>query len=294
MSAGESEAMTDLASRRRLSQRVGDGIAFRSLFIGLVVAVTMLAIVAPLVIILVQAFSAGLGVYLKNIASPDTLHAIWLTALVAIVVVPINMVFGIAAAWLVTKFEFRGRQLLLTLIELPYSVSPIVAGVAYLFVYGAQGLLGPLLSDYGIKIVFAWPAIFLASLFVTAPFVARALISLMQTQGTTDEEAALMLGASGLATFIRVTLPNIRWALIYGAILCNARVMGEFGSVSVVSGNIRGVTNTLPLHIELLSQDYNMVGAFVAASILMLVAAFTIIARAIFERDEDTPGQSIH
>lgn len=285
--------MTDLASPRRVSLRVGDGIVFRSLFIGFVLGVTMLAIVAPIVVILVQAFAAGIGVYVNNIVSPDTLHAIWLTALVAIVVVPINMMFGIAAAWLVTKFEFPGKQLLLTLIELPYSVSPIVAGVAYLFVYGAQGLLGPVLSDYGIKIVFAWPAIFLASLFVTAPFVARPLISLMQTQGTAEEEAALMLGASGFATFVRVTLPNIRWALIYGAILCNARVMGEFGSVSVVSGNIRGVTNTLPLHIELLSQDYNMVGAFVAASILMLVAVFAIIARAIFERAEDAPGRGI-
>lgn len=270
-----------------LHKHVGGGKLFRRLLISIVLMVTALVVIAPLVVILTQAFSSGFSVYVQSVASHDTLHAIILTALVAVVVVPINILFGIGAAWLITKFEFPGRRVLSGLIELPYSISPIVAGVAYLFVYGAQGLLGPLLAEHGIKIVFALPAIFLVSLFVTAPFVARSLISLMQTQGTTEEEAALMLGASGFATFMRVTLPNIRWALLYGAILCNARVMGEFGSVSIVSGNIRGVTNTLPLQIELLSQDYNMAGAFVAASVLMLIALITIIARTIFEKFED-------
>lgn len=266
---------------------VGGGKLFRRFLIGGVVGSTALVIVAPLIVILTQAFSSGLEFYVKGVTTPDTLHAIGLTVLVAVVVVPINILFGIAAAWLVTKFDFVGRRLLIGLIELPYSISPIVAGVAYLFVYGAQGLLGPFFETYGIKVVFALPAIFLVSLFVTAPFVARALISLMETQGTTEEEAALMLGASGFATFLRVTLPNIRWALIYGAILCNARVMGEFGSVSIVSGNIRGVTNTLPLQIELLSQDYNMIGAFVAASVLMSIAVLTIIMRYVFENSKD-------
>ena len=274
---------------------VGGGALFRCALLSAVLAVTALLIVAPLIVILHQAFSAGIAIYFRNLVEPATLHAIGLTVLTALVVVPINIAFGIAAAWAVTKFDFKGRRFLITLIELPYSISPIVAGVAYLFVYGAQGLLGPMLEQAGIKIMFALPAIFLASMFVTAPFVARSLIPLMQVQGTEEEEAALSLGASGFSAFVRVSLPNIKWALIYGAILCNARVMGEFGSVSVVSGNIRGVTNTLPLQIELLYHDYNVVGAFVAASVLMLVALLTIIARLIFERRQDNSvGSRMH
>jgi sulfate/thiosulfate transport system permease protein len=273
---------------------VGSGPRFRRMLIVGVIVATAIMIIAPLLVILFQAFSAGLAVYVKNLTQPSTLHAVWLTCLTALVVVPVNILFGIAAAWTVTKFEFSGRRLLITLIELPYSISPIVAGVAYLFVYGAQGLLGPTLEEAGVRIMFALPAIFLASLFVTAPFVARALIPVMQLQGTHEEEAARSLGASGFQTFMRVTLPNVRWALIYGAILCNARVVGEFGSVSVVSGNIRGVTNTLPLQIELLYQDYNVVGAFVAASVLMMVALLTIVARLIFERTEGAADVRMH
>jgi sulfate transport system permease protein len=193
-------------------------------------------------------------------------------------------VFGVAAAWAITKFDFRGKRLLIILIELPFSISPIVAGVAYLFVYGLQGLFGPLLQSADIKILFALPGIVLASMFVTAPFVARELIPLMQAQGRDLEEAATSLGASGWRTFFAVTLPNIRWAMLYGIVLCNARVMGEFGAVSVVSGNIRGQTNTLPLHIELLYHDYQTVGAFAAASILTVLALVTIVAKVLLER----------
>ncbi len=267
--------------------RVGDRPLTKALIVGGVVIATLFVLIAPLVIIFIEAFKAGFGVYLQNLADPATRHAIWLTVLSAIVVVPINIGFGIAAAWAVTKFSFRGKSLLITLIEIPFSVSPIIAGVALLFVYGAQGLFGPMLDSLGIKIMFAVPAIFLASLFVTAPFVARELIPLMQVQGSDDEEAALSLGASGFRMFLSVTLPNVKWALLYGAILCNARVMGEFGAVSVVSGNIRGVTNTLPLHIELLYHDYNAVGAFAAATVLASLAVVTIIVRAIVERFDE-------
>ena len=196
------------------------------------------------------------------------------------------MVFGICVAWLVTRFRFPGRGLLITFIEIPFSVSPIVAGVTYLFLYGSQGLLGPLLENYDIKIMFTVPAIFLVSLFVTSPFVARELIPLMHAQGSEDEEAAITLGANGLQTFFYVTLPNIRWALLYGAVLCNARVMGEFGAVSVVSGAIRGQTNTLPLQIELLFNDYNVTGAFAASSTLALIAVVTLVLKYLLERKQ--------
>jgi len=256
----------------------------------IVVITTLLFVVAPLATIVVSAFSSGLGVFLKNLIEPTTQHAILLTLLTAAIAVPVNILFGLAAAWTVTKYNFPGRTLLIALIELPYSISPIVAGVAYLFVYGSQGLFGPLLNHFDIKIMFALPAIVLASLFVTAPFVARELIPLMQVQGTEEEEAAVTLGASGLQTFWRVTLPNVKWGVVYGAILCNARVMGEFGAVSVVSGNIRGQTTTLPLQIELLYQDYNVAGAFAAATALTAVAFLTIIIKVIVERFELTAG----
>jgi len=275
-------------SHAKMPAPVGAAPAIRRILLVSVWIVTAVIIIAPLIAIFTQALSAGLGAYFGNLLEPATRHAIFLTVLTALVVVPINIGFGLAAAWTVSKFNFRGRSFLITLIDLPYSISPIVAGVAYLFVYGAQGLLGPWLAEAGIKIMFSLPAIFLASMFVTAPFVARELIPLMQVQGNDEEEAALSLGASGWRTFQRVTLPNVRWALFYGAILCNARVMGEFGAVSVVSGNIRGVTNTLPLQIELLYHDYNAAGAFAAASVLTLVALLTIIARFVFERQEES------
>jgi sulfate transport system permease protein len=263
---------------------VGAGPVARRVVLGIVTVVTLLFLVAPLALIVSSALSQGVGVFFRSLSDPGTQHAIWLTVITALIAVPLNILFGLAAAWTVTKFEFPGRTLLISLIELPYSISPIVAGVAYLFVYGSQGLLGPLIEALGIKVMFALPAIVLASMFVTAPFVARELIPLMQVQGTDEEEAAVTLGASGFATFFRVTLPNVRWAVLYGAILCNARVMGEFGAVSVVSGNIRGQTTTLPLQIELLYQDYNVAGAFAAATVLTAVALVTIVIKVALER----------
>jgi len=287
--------MADTALRTRVGTfKVGGAPAVRRTLLAAVWVMTLLFIVAPLVTIIALAFAKGVAGYIQNLVEPATMHAIFLTVLTALVVVPINTAFGLTAAWAVTKFRFPGRDLLVTLIDLPYSISPIVAGVALLLVYGAQGLFGPFLADHGIKIMFALPAIFLASLFVTAPFVAREVIPLMQTQGTDEEEAALSLGASGWKTFMYVTLPSVRWSVIYGAILCNARVMGEFGSVSVVSGNIRGVTNTLPLQVELLYHDYNVTGAFAAASVLTLVALLTILARFIFEQRGAPVGPARH
>jgi sulfate transport system permease protein len=282
---------------QRMLTPVGGDPLTRRILLAVVLVVSAFFLLAPLVLIFASALSQGLDVFLKNLTEPATVYAIWLTLLTALVVVPINILFGLAAAWTVTKFDFPGRTLLIALIELPYSISPIVAGVAYLFVYGTQGLLGPVIEQLGIKIMFALPAIFLASLFVTAPFVARELIPLMQVQGTDEEEAAVTLGASGLATFIRVTLPNVKWAVVYGAILCNARVMGEFGAVSVVSGNIRGVTTTLPLQIELLFHDYNVVGAFTASTVLAGVALLTILLKVVLERfggDEVGSGSRLH
>ena len=269
---------------RRKPPRVGDQPVFRRSLIAIVLILAGLLILAPLAVIAAEAFSKGWQVYVAAIVHSDTVSAIILTVVTALIAVPVNTVFGIAAAWATTKFDFWGKRLLLVVIEIPFSVSPIVAGVAYLFVYGLQGILGPTLEDYGIKILFAVPGIILASMFVTAPFVARELIPLMQAQGRDLEEAATSLGASGWRTFFAVTLPNIKWALLYGVVLCNARVMGEFGAVSVVSGNIRGQTNTLPLHIELLYHDYQAAGAFAAASILALIAVFTIIAKVALER----------
>ncbi|MEQ1955055.1 sulfate ABC transporter permease subunit CysW [Mesorhizobium yinganensis] len=269
---------------KRRPPRVGDSPAVRRTLIGFVLIVGALLILAPLLVIFAQAASLGLDGFLKTIGEPDTRHAIMLTVVTALIAVPVNTVFGIAAAWAITKFDFWGRRFLLVVIEIPFSISPIVAGVAYLFVYGLQGLFGPLLDAWDIKILFALPGIVLASMFVTAPFVVRELVPLMQAQGRDLEEAATSLGASGWRTFFSVTLPNIRWALLYGVVLCNARVMGEFGAVSVVSGNIRGQTNTLPLHIELLYHDYQTAGAFAAASILTVLALVTIVAKVLLER----------
>ncbi|ADH91199.1 sulfate ABC transporter, inner membrane subunit CysW [Ancylobacter novellus DSM 506] len=278
--------------------RVGDGPVARSVLLGAVLVVTLLVLVAPLVAIFAEAFRHGAAAYAASFAAPDTQYAIGLTLFTALIVVPINVGFGIAAAWCIAKFRFPGRNLLVALVELPFSISPIIAGVAYLFVYGAQGLFGPWLEAHDIKIMFAVPAIILASLFVTAPFVARELIPLMIAQGSEEEEAAVTLGAGGWRILRLVTLPNVRFALLYGAALCNARVMGEFGAVSVVSGNIRGQTNTLPLQIELLYQDNNAIAAFAVATLLTAVALVTLIAKTIIERldaaREKTAGRAGH
>lgn len=253
------------------------------LLVATAVVLTLLIVVAPLVFIFARAFSEGWRVYAQNILHPDTLHAIWLTSLVALIVVPINIAFGIAAAWAVAKHRFWGRGILVTMIEIPFSISPIIAGICYLLLYGRQGLLGPWLREVDLQVMFALPGIVLVTLFVTAPFVAREVLPLMQAQGTDQEQAAVTLGASGWQVFRRVTLPNIKWALLYGAVLCTARAVGEFGGVSVVSGNIRGQTNTLPLHIELLFNDLNAVGAFAAASTLTLLALVALVLKAVLE-----------
>ncbi|MCC5960119.1 MAG: sulfate ABC transporter permease subunit CysW [Rhodobacteraceae bacterium] len=253
------------------------------ILIGLAVGLTLLFIAAPLVFIFVRAFAQGWQVYAANILHPATLHAIWLTTITAIIVVPLNVGFGIAAAWAVAKHRFPGRGILVTLIEIPFSISPIIAGICYLLLYGRQGLLGPWLQANDIQVVFALPGIVLVTMFVTAPFVAREVLPLMQAQGSEQEQAAVTLGANGWQIFTRVTLPNIKWALLYGAVLCTARAVGEFGGVSVVSGNIRGQTNTLPLHVELLFNDLNAVGAFAAASTLTLIAVVALVIKAILE-----------
>ena len=272
------------STHSRGATRIGDSPVVRRTLIAAVLVASLFIIGAPLAVIAVQAFSKGVDTYLAAISHPDTLHAIGLTLVTALIAVPVNTLFGVAAAWAITKFEFPGRRLLLVVIEIPFSISPIVAGVAYMFVYGLQGLFGEWLAAHDIKVLFALPGIVLASMFVTAPFVARELIPLMQAQGRDLEEAAASLGASGWRTFFSVTLPNIRWALLYGVVLCNARVMGEFGAVSVVSGNIRGQTNTLPLHVELLYHDYQTAGAFAAASILAALAVVTLIVKVALER----------
>jgi sulfate transport system permease protein len=269
---------------RVAKKRVGQQKPVRRTLIGLAFLFAATLLVLPVIVIFVEAMALGIGAYLEAILKPSTLHAVWLTLLAAIVVVPINIGFGICAAWCITRFDFKGKKLLITVIEIPFSISPIVAGVAYLFLYGTQGLLGPVLGSLNIQIMFSLPAIFLASMFVTSPFVARELIATMQVQGNEYEEAALSLGASGFKTFLLVTLPNMKWGLLYGALLCNARVMGEFGAVSVVSGSIRGQTNTLPLQIELLFNDYSAVGAFAAATLLTLLAILSLLAKLWLER----------
>jgi sulfate/thiosulfate transport system permease protein len=247
----------------------------------LVVAVTFLVLflLLPLAAVFVEALRAGPGAYFAAITEPDALAAIKLTLLVAAIAVPANIVFGLAASWAIAKFEFKGKSVLNTLIDLPFSVSPVISGLIYVLLFGAQGYLGPFLQSQHIQIVFALPGIVLATIFVTFPFVARELVPLMQEQGTQDEEAALSLGASGWKTFFKVTLPNIRWALLYGVVLCNARAMGEFGAVSVVSGHVRGKTNTMPLHVEILYNEYNFAAAFAVASLLALLAIITLVIK---------------
>jgi len=237
----------------------------------------------PLGIVFGTAFQKGLSFYVASLREPDALAAIRLTLLAAGIAVPLNLVFGVAAAWLIGKFEFIGKSVLITLIDLPFSVSPVVSGLVYVLLFGMQGLLGPWLMAHNIRIMFAAPGIVLATIFVTFPFVARELLPMIQAQGNDEEEAALTLGAGGWQTFFRVTLPNVKWALLYGVILCNARAMGEFGAVSVVSGHIRGLTNTMPLHIEVLYNDYQIVAAFAVASLLALLALLTLVVKSIVE-----------
>ncbi|WP_321449349.1 sulfate ABC transporter permease subunit CysW [uncultured Cohaesibacter sp.] len=238
----------------------------------------------PLVVVVSEAFRNGVGAWFQAILDPDALAAIRLTLLVAAISVPLNMVFGVAAAWAIAKFEFRGKAFLITLIDLPFSVSPVISGLVYVLLFGSGSVLGPWLKGWGIEILFAVPGITLATIFVTFPFVARELIPLMQDQGSADEEAALSLGASGWQTFLHVTLPNIRWGLLYGVLLCNARAMGEFGAVSVVSGHIRGLTDTMPLHIEILYNEYNFAAAFAVASLLVGLALVTLVLKTAIER----------
>ena len=240
-------------------------------------------LLVPLAAVFSQAFEKGVDAYFKAITEPDAVSAIKLTIIIALVSVPLNMIFGVVAAWGITKFDFRGKSLLITLIDLPFSVSPVISGLVYVLIFGLQGWFGPWLSENGIKIIFAVPGILLATIFVTFPFVARELIPLMQAQGKEEEEAALVLGASGIKTFFRVTLPNVKWGILYGAILCNARAMGEFGAVSVVSGHIRGATNTIPLHVEILYNEYNYSAAFAVASLLALLALLTLVVKSIVE-----------
>ncbi|MEQ9849054.1 sulfate/thiosulfate ABC transporter permease CysW [Pectobacterium brasiliense] len=255
----------------------------RTALIALGVILSLIMLVIPLVSIFAAALSHGLGGVWRNLSDPDMLHAISLTLLVVAIVVPVNLVFGMLLAWLVTRFQFPGRQLLLTLIDIPFAVSPVVAGLLYLLFYSTNGPVGGWLDEQGIQLMFAWPGIVLVTIFVTCPFMVRELVPVMMSQGSQEEEAAVLLGASGWQVFYRVTLPNIRWALLYGVVLTNARAIGEFGAVSVVSGSIRGETYTLPLQVELLHQDYNSVGAFTAAALLTVMAILTLFIKSALQ-----------
>jgi len=264
---------------------------------GILIATALLFLgiflILPLIVVFTEALKKGIDVYLESIRQPDAAAAIRLTLLSAAVAVPFNLIFGIAAAWTIAKFQFPGKSFLVTLIDLPFSVSPVIAGLIYVLLFGLQGWLGPWLAAHDIKIIFAVPGIVLATLFVTFPFVARELIPLMQAQGTEEELAARVLGAGGWQTFTRVTLPNIKWGLLYGVILCNARAMGEFGAVSVVSGRIRGLTNTIPLHTEILYNEYNSAGAFAMASILTLLTLVTLSLKTLIDWKSEHAGSTI-
>jgi len=270
--------------KRRSAAHPTTGSAWvRWLLCGAALVVVSALLVVPLITVFVSAFSAGLPTYFKNISHPDTVSAIELTLLTAAIAVPLNAAFGIVAAWLIAKFDFWGKQLLVTIIDLPFSVSPVVSGLLFVLLFGRQGWFGPWLSEHDIRIIFAVPGIVLATVFVTFPFVAREVLALLQTQDSIGEEAALTLGASAWQMFWHVTLPKAKWSILYGTILCNARAMGEFGAVSVVSGHIRGMTNTMPLHVEILYNEYNFAGAFTTASVLAMLAVVTLILKRVVE-----------
>lgn len=274
-----------MSDNRRIAFRnpADERFTTKLLLVALSLAFLAFFLFLPLVSVFVEAFREGWGTYEEALVEPDAWAAIQLTLTVAAIAVPLNLVFGLAASWAIAKFEFKGKAFLITLIDLPFSISPVISGLVYVLLFGSGSLLGPWLKSYGIEILFAVPGIVLATVFVTFPFVARELIPLMQDQGTGDEEAALSLGASGWQTFRYVTLPNIKWGLLYGVLLCNARAMGEFGAVSVVSGRIRGLTNTMPLHVEILYNEYNMVAAFAVASLLALLALVTLALKTFLE-----------
>ena len=275
--------MSQLTVARRRAISTTESPWIQAVLIAIALVFIALFLVLPLAAVFAEALRKGLGAYWLALLEPDAWAAIRLTLLTAVVAVPLNLVFGVAAAWAIAKYDFLGKSFLTTLIDLPFSVSPIVAGLIYVLVFGAQGWFGPWLAENNIKIIFAVPGIILATIFVTFPFIARELIPLMQSQGSEEEQAAIVLGASGWQTFWRVTLPNIKWGLIYGVILCNARAMGEFGAVSVVSGHIRGQTNTMPLHVEILYNEYQSVAAFSVASLLALLALVTLAIKSVAE-----------
>ncbi len=267
----------------RAAEATTEGALVRWLLIGIAVLFLGVFLFMPLVVVFTSALAKGFSVYFASLREPDAVAAIRLTLLAAGIAVPMNLIFGVAAAWAIGKFDFFGKSFLVTLIDLPFSVSPVVSGLIYVLIFGLQGLMGPWLTAHDIKIIFAVPGIVLATIFVTFPFVARELIPLIQAQGNEEEEAALTLGASGWQTFFRITLPNIKWGMLYGVILCNARAMGEFGAVSVVSGHIRGRTNTMPLHIEILYNEYQFAPAFAVASLLAMLALLTLFIKSIVE-----------
>ncbi|MDF8333848.1 sulfate ABC transporter permease subunit CysW [Novosphingobium cyanobacteriorum] len=271
-----------------------EGFATRLVLITVAMLFLGFFLLLPLVAVFSEALKQGIGGFIEHVDTPDAWAAIRLTLLIAAISVPLNIVFGIAASWAITKFSFPGKSLLITLIDLPFSVSPVVSGLIFVLLFGANGLFGAWLAEHDLKIIFAVPGIVLATVFITFPFVARELIPLMMEQGKDDEEAALSLGASGWQTFWHVTLPNIRWGLLYGVLLCNARAMGEFGAVSVVSGHIRGETNTMPLHVEILYNEYDFVGAFAVASLLACLALVTLVAKSVLEWRFDLHGGAKH
>ena len=276
--------MSGVLTENRLSEVSREPVWVKWLLISLALTFLSLFLFLPLVSVFFEAFKRGWDVYLAAITEPDAVSAIKLTLIAAGISVPLNLVFGLAAAWAIAKFDFRGKSVLLTLIDLPFSVSPVIAGLIYVLVFGLQGWFGAWLIENDMKVIFAVPGIVLATIFITFPFIARELIPLMQAQGQEQEEAAVVLGASGWQTFWKVTLPNVKWALLYGVILCNARAMGEFGAVSVVSGHIRGMTNTMPLHIEILYNEYQFAAAFAVASLLAVLALVTLVLKYIVER----------
>ena len=278
--------------KKRMKRKESKGVKITLISIAILYLSFLLFV--PLIAIFIKAFEKGVDVYLAAITESDALSAIRLTLLVAVIVVPLNTIFGIAAAWAVTKFRFRGKQVLLSLLELPFAVSPVIAGLVFVLLFSPRGVLGPWLVEHGIKIIFSVPGIIIATIFVTLPFVARELIPVMQAQGTSEEEAAVSLGANGWKMFWRVTLPNIKWGLLYGMILCNARAIGEFGAVSVVSGRIRGMTNTMPLHVEILYNEYQFSASFAVASLMSIMAIITLIIKSIIEwKTEKREGRGV-